>query len=82
MGRLGCEIYLRCGMFAMWDIWDVRCWGCGMLIYKMHAQLTIFLKIIQNLNPDITHGHDEISIRMLKLCGDSFIHSFIHCVGL
>ena len=71
MGRLGCEIYLRCGMFAMWDVWDVRCWGCGMLIYKMHAQLTIFLKIIQNLNPDIAHGHDEISIRMLKLCGDS-----------
>ena len=29
------------------------------------------LKIIQNLNPNKTHGHDKISIRMLKLCGDS-----------
>ena len=29
------------------------------------------LKIIQNLNPNKTHGHDKISIRMLKLCDDS-----------
>ena len=27
--------------------------------------------IINNLNPNKTHGHDEISIRMLKICGDS-----------
>ena len=26
-------------------------------------------KIIQNLNPNNTHGHDNISIRMLKICG-------------
>ena len=30
------------------------------------------LKIIQNLNPNKAHDHDKISIRMLKLCGDSF----------
>ena len=29
------------------------------------------LRIIQNLNPNKSHGHDKISIRMLKLCGDS-----------
>ena len=29
------------------------------------------LKIIQNLNPNKAHGHDNISIRMLKICGDS-----------
>ena len=29
------------------------------------------LKIIQNLNPNKAHGHDKISIRMLKLCDDS-----------
>ena len=29
------------------------------------------LKIIQNLNPNKAHGHDKISIRMLKICGDS-----------
>ena len=28
------------------------------------------LKIIQNLNPNKAHGHDKISIRMLKLCDD------------
>ena len=28
------------------------------------------LKIIQNLNPNKAHGHDKISIRMLKLCID------------
>ena len=25
-------------------------------------------KIIQNLNPNKAHGHDNISIRMLKMC--------------
>ena len=29
------------------------------------------LKIIQNLNPNKAHGHDKISIWMLKICGDS-----------
>ena len=29
------------------------------------------LKIIQNLNSNKAHGHDKISIRMLKICGDS-----------
>ena len=28
-------------------------------------------KIIQNLNPSKAHSHDNISIRMLKLCGSS-----------
>ena len=32
---------------------------------------TDILKIIQNLNPNKDHGHDKISIRMLKLCGNS-----------
>ena len=29
------------------------------------------LKIIQNLNPNKAHGYDKISIRLLRLCGDS-----------
>ena len=29
------------------------------------------LWIINSLNPKKAHGHDEISIRMLKICGDS-----------
>ena len=28
-------------------------------------------EIIQNLNPNKSHGHEKISIRMFKLCGDS-----------
>ena len=28
-------------------------------------------KIIQNLDSDKAHGHDNISIRMFKICGDS-----------
>ena len=28
-------------------------------------------KIIQNLNPNKAHGHGNISIRMLKICGSS-----------
>ena len=30
-----------------------------------------FSKIIRNLNPNKPHGFDIISIRMLKICGDS-----------
>ena len=29
------------------------------------------LRIISNLDPNKAHGHDEISIPMLKICGDS-----------
>ena len=29
------------------------------------------LKIIRNLNPNKAHGHDMISIRMLKICDES-----------
>ena len=32
---------------------------------------TDILKIIQNLNPNKAHGHDKISIWMLKICGNS-----------
>ena len=28
-------------------------------------------KIIQNLDSNKAHGHDNLSIRMLKICGDS-----------
>ena len=28
------------------------------------------LRIINNLDPNKAHGHEEISIRMLKICGD------------
>ena len=31
------------------------------------------LKIINNLDSNKAHGHDEISIRMLKLCGSSVL---------
>ena len=30
-------------------------------------------KIIKNLNPNKAHGFDMISIRMLKICGDSIL---------
>ena len=36
---------------------------------------TDILKIVQNLNPNKAHGHNKISIRMLKICGNSFCRS-------
>ena len=30
-------------------------------------------KIIKNLNPNKAHGHDNISIKMIQLCGDSIL---------
>ena len=45
---------------------------------KMRESLTIIdfsnngiLKIIRNLDPNKAHGHDMISIRMVKICNDS-----------
>ena len=35
--------------------------------------MTKILKLIQSLNSIKAHGHDDISIRMLKLCGPSVI---------
>ena len=34
------------------------------------------IKIINNLDPNIAHGHDMVSIRMLKLCGLSLCKPF------
>ena len=31
-------------------------------------------RIIKDLNPNKAQGHDNISIRMIKLCGDSSLH--------
>ena len=31
------------------------------------------LKIIKDLNPNKAHGHDNISIKMIQLCGESII---------
>ena len=41
---------------------------------------TNLLKIIQNLNPNKAHGHDKISIWMLKLYGDSLELIFKDCL--
>ena len=32
-------------------------------------------KIIKSLDPNKAHGHDMISIRMLKICGESILKS-------
>ena len=42
----------------------------GSLSY-CHFTKDDILRIINNLDPNKAHGHDEISIRMLKICGDS-----------
>ena len=38
---------------------------------SFHFTKDDILRIINNLDPNEAHGHDEISIRMLKICGDS-----------
>lgn len=43
------------------------------------------LKIIQNLNPNKAHGHDNISIRMIKICTQSVVRPlsliFRNCIN-
>ena len=43
----------------------------GSSLSSCHFTKDNILRIINNLDPNKAHGHDEISIRMLKTCGDS-----------
>ena len=38
---------------------------------KVNFSNTDIEKIVQNLDPNKTHGDDKISIRMIKICGKS-----------
>ena len=40
-------------------------------LFKCHFSKKDILQIIRNLDSNKAHGHDMISIHMLKLCGDS-----------
>ena len=40
-------------------------------LYSVRFSTEDILQIINNLDSNKTHGHDEISIRMLKICGSS-----------
>ena len=42
-------------------------------LYPARSFIEDILKIINNLDSNKAHGHDEISIRMLKLCGSSVL---------
>ena len=43
----------------------------GLSLYSIRFSTEDALKIISNLDTNKSHGHEEISIRMLKLCGSS-----------
>ena len=43
----------------------------GLSLYSIRFSTEDALKIINNLDTNKSHGHEEISIRMLKLCGSS-----------
>ena len=43
----------------------------GSTLSTCHFAEEDILRKINNLDPNKAHGHDEISIRMLKICGDS-----------
>ena len=50
--------------------------------FKIHLRLNSFsfekediLKIIRNLNVNKAHGHDDISIQMLKICNSEVLES-------
>ena len=50
------------------------------IVYKTDTRLTNIIfssedlsKIIKRLNPNKAHGHDQISIKMIQICGDSII---------
>ena len=45
------------------------------LLSKCNFSKKDIFQIIRNLNSNKAHGHDMISIRMLKLCGDSISNS-------
>ena len=49
----------------------------GNVILSIKFSLDFIAKIIQKLDPDKTHGHDMISIGMLKICGNSLYKSLL-----
>ena len=56
------------------------------LIYSTEKRLSTvrfsedaIAKVIQNLDPNKAHGHDQISIRMLKICGKTICKS-LECI--
>lgn len=44
-------------------------------LYSVRFPTEDISKIINNLDPNKDHGHDEISIRILKICGSSICRS-------
>ena len=56
--------------------------------FKIHLRLNSFsfekediLKIIRNLNVNKAHGHDDISIRMFKMCNSEVVEPLSHQPG-
>ena len=45
--------------------------GPDSTLVTCHFAKEDIIRIINNLDPNKAHGHDEISIRILKICGDS-----------
>ena len=47
------------------------------ITYNSAARLKILdiLKIIRSLNVNKAHGHDGISVRMIKMCDESLVQS-------
>ena len=46
-------------------------WRTDSTLSTCHFAKEDILRIINNLDPNKAHDHDEISIRILKICGDS-----------
>ena len=44
--------------------------------YSITFEIDYIEKIIKNLEPNTSHDHDMLSIRMLKLCGESIYKTF------
>ena len=43
----------------------------GNSLYSVRFSTEEILKVISNLDSNKAHGHDEVSIRILKICGSS-----------
>ena len=55
---------------------SVKVWNLQKLsTFEFYADGII--KIIKSLNPNKAHGHDKLSIRMIKLCASSIQKTFV-----
>ena len=56
---------------------DKILYNCAARLISINFDSNDILKIIRSLNVNKAHGHDGISLRMIKICDESLVQSLL-----